>query len=426
MGLKARLSHLAKTGEVPVFAVVGSGYRSQIHRLRLMEGINIVATPRHAAVLLVAGSLSGDAAESVIRVHDQMAGPRVTVSWGPQETTVVPVQAHTSGDAAEIAALIREQFHDVLTGAIPPEAPLLPDVDPVEWRGVGPYGHGGTGMTGGTPYGRPLPLRAPDRDGLELDELPITIGPWFVGFPPSLALRVSLQGDVAQAVEVASRNLVATDPDGVFALALREPTPIRDLEMARARHHLEWIADALLVAGVDRLAARADRLAASINPGDTAAIERLMTAARRSLLRPMALRKVGILPSDMDLAGLGPIARATGIRDDRRTSEQSYIDIGFRPVTTTTGDAWARFVQRTAEAAQAVELAGRADERRAFGNGEVEAPDGVHRVGGPSPADTLLATLDTVLAGMEWGDLVTTVHSLDIDMESVTVGSPAA
>jgi len=425
VGLRSQLAHLAKTGEAPVFVVVGGGYRSAIHQLRLAEGIRIVSSPRHAAVLLIAGALTETATESVVRIHDQMAGPRVSVGWGHPEPTVVPVTATATGDVTDVTSVIRRQFHDVVTGAIPPERPLLPDVDPVEWRGVGPYGHGGTGMTGGTPYGRPLALRAPDRDGLELDQLPVTVGPWFAGFPPGLALRVSLQGDVAQAVEVVATDLVSPGPPEVFAQALHEPMLIRDLEMARARHHVEWIADALLIAGVDRLAVRACRLATTIRPGDVRSVERLMKGAARSLLRPMALRGIGVLPSDVEVAGLGPVARAVGVRDDRRSAEQGYRDIDFHPVTHDTGDAWARFSQRAAEAAQAVDLAGRAGERRAFGSGEVEAPDGLHRIGEPNPADITISMLDTVLSGMEWGDLVTTVQSLDIDMESVSVGKPA-
>ena len=425
MGLRDRLAHLAKTGDVPVFVVVGGGYRSRVHQLRLVEGIRIVTTPRHAAVLLIAGSLTDDAAETVRHVHDQMAGPRVTVAWGHPEPPVVPVHTTVHGDVTEVAATIRRLFSDVLTGVITPEQPLLPNVDAVEWRGAGPYGHGGTGMTGGTPYGRPLALRAPARDNLELDQLPVTIGPWFTGFPPGLALRVSLQGDVAQTVEVSTMNVVEAGPDGVFARALREPTPIRDLEMARARHHLEWMAGTLEIAGVDRLAVRANRIAGMIGPGDVYPVERLIKAVRRSLLRLMTLRNVGVLPGELDLTGLGPVARATGMADDRRGEEPGYRDLGFEPVTHSGGDAWARFSQRASEAVQALDLAGRADDARAFGHGEVEAPDGLRRVDDPHPANRLIAMLGTVLIGSEWGDLVTTVQSLDIDMETVSVGMPA-
>ncbi len=422
--MKTRLAHLAKTGDVPVFAVVGGGYRSAMHRLRIAEGIQVVASPRHAAVLLLAGTLTEAATETVSHVHDQMAGPRATVGWGHSDPPAVPLAMNVAGDVAEVVATIRQVFHDVLTGAIPPEPPLLPNVDAVEWRGVGPYGHGGAGMTGGTPYGRPLPLRAPDRDNLELDQLPVTIGPWFAGFPSGLALRVSLQGDVAQVIEVNTTSFVPTGSGGVFERALHEPTLIRDVEMARARHHLEWMADTLLISGVDRLALKADRLAATIESGDVEPVKRLMTSVRRSLLRHMTLRGVGVLPADVDLAGLGPVARATGMPDDRRAAEDGYDDLGFRPVTRDDGDAWGRFMVRAEEAVQAVDLAGRAGNRIAFGNGEVEAPDGLYRVGESRPSDRFVSMLETILVGAEWGDLVATVQSLDIDMESVSVGKP--
>ena len=131
MGLRSRLAHLATTAEAPVFAVIGGGYRSEMHSLRLAEGIRIVATPRHASVLLIAGALNAAAEESVRHVHDQMAGPRTTVAWGHAEPTVVPVAVNVAGGVADISAVIRRQFHEVVTGAIHPEPPLLPDFDPV-------------------------------------------------------------------------------------------------------------------------------------------------------------------------------------------------------------------------------------------------------------------------------------------------------
>lgn len=414
------LSNLAKTSDVPVFAVAGGGYRSAIHRLRVADGINIVASPRHAAVLLIAGEFTDSATESVRRVHDQMAGPRQTVSWGSTPTSIVPTATHVDGDVSTVATVIKKQFSDVVTGVIPAEPPVLGNVDPVEWRGVGPYGHGGAGMTGGTPYGRPLALRAPSRDALELDQLPVVIGPWFAGYPPGLSLRISLQGDVAQTIEVVPTNPIGRPSNDIFDQALYEPVGIRELEMARARHLIEWMADTFAIAGVDRLAVRADRLAASISPGDSRPIERLKAAARRALLRPMAMRSAGGLPDDLDISMLGPTARASGVSSDRRTREQRYSEIDFHVVTRSRGDAWARFEQRADEAAQAVELAERAGDRRAFGNGEVEAPDGLRTTRGPSAADTSISMLDSLLSGMEWGDLVTVVHSLDIDMATVT------
>ncbi|MFV1961861.1 MAG: hypothetical protein ACC658_08505, partial [Acidimicrobiia bacterium] len=244
-------------------------------------------------------------------------------------------------------------------------------------------------------------------------------------FPAGLSLRAPLQGDVAQEVEVVSANPIAAGSRSIFDQALHEPMPIRNLEMARARHLLEWMADAFAIAGVDRLALRADRLAATIEPGETASVERLMASARRSLLRPMAMRTVGKLPKDVDISNLGPVARAAGVPDDRRTLEQGYREIDFQVVTRSGGDAWARFEQRADEAAQAVRLADRSGDRKAFGDGEVEAPDGLRGISGPSPADMSISMLEALLTGMEWGDLVTVVHSLDVDMETVSVGNTA-
>lgn len=51
---------------------------------------------------------------------------------------------------------------------------------------------------GGHPYGRPLAGRAPGRDGLEFDQLPLRVGPFFPHFPPGLVLHVELQGDAIQ------------------------------------------------------------------------------------------------------------------------------------------------------------------------------------------------------------------------------------
>ncbi len=374
--------------------------------------------------MVVAGSFTPDAATSIGHVHDQMAGPRVTIGWQHPEPAVVPVHHNVDGGPDVLAEAIQRAFREVLEGEIPPETPLLPDVDPVEWRGVGPYGHGGTGMTGGTPYGRPLALRAPARDRLELDQLPVTVGPWFSAFPPGLAIRVSLQGDVAQTIEVDRTALVAPGPPDVFARALREPISIRDLETARARRHLQWAAEAFALSGVERLARRADRLAASVGPGDSRAVHRLLRSARRSLVRSMTYRHVGVLPDDLDLAGLGPVERASGTPKDRRSEEPAYRDIGFAPIAGTGGDAWERLSQRIAEAAQALDLAAAAGDRTAFGDGVVEAPDGLHHLDGPRPADRLVEMLETVLEGMEWGDLVSVLHSFDIDVESLSVDRP--
>ena len=100
-----------------------------------------------------------------------------------------------------IAALAGELF----TGGRPSETHRLADRPPHPWRGLGDHGQGGAGMMGGTPYGRPMAMTGDDlRDGLALDRLAFTVGPFFPHLPPGLVLRLVLQGDVVQEAEVVS------------------------------------------------------------------------------------------------------------------------------------------------------------------------------------------------------------------------------
>src|SRR3546814_12868181 len=95
---------------------------------------------------------------------------------------------------------VRSVAVELIIGGRPSEPAALTDVEPAVWRGVGPYGQGGTGMTGGVPYGRPLPGWAEDRDGLKHDQLQLRLGPAYPGLPPGLVLDLPLQGDIPQAV----------------------------------------------------------------------------------------------------------------------------------------------------------------------------------------------------------------------------------
>src|SRR3546814_17035378 len=88
------------------------------------------------------------------------------------------------------AMAVRRVAVELIIGGRPSEPAALTDVEPAVWRGVGPYGQGGTGMTGGVPYGRPLPGWAEDRDGLKLDQLQLRLGPAYPGLPPGLVLEI--------------------------------------------------------------------------------------------------------------------------------------------------------------------------------------------------------------------------------------------
>lgn len=318
------------------------------------------------------------------------------------------------GEDTLVAALV-EVHRRVLVGEFPIEPPVLPDRDPVEWRGVGPYGQGGKGMTGGTPYGRPLAERAPDRDGLELDQLIVTVGPWLPTFPPGLVLEVKLAGDVIREVETGPSPLVGVaPPPDIFRRALAEPVFMADLEMARSRHHLRRLAEALRVQNLEALAFRALRLATSLRPEDREAVQDLGRRIERCRLYRWVLEGVGVVDPGQ-VVGLGPVARATGIADDARVDDPAYRDLGFEALTLQGGDAATRWRQRLNETIQALDLATRAGDRMTGGRGVVESPRGRLALGEPNPAIRLLGLVPSTLSGLEWGDAVSTLLSLDLD-----------
>lgn len=428
MGLRSVLAGLAGQAPARVFPVVGSGARDSVDRLRSDPRLCFVDSPRAASLLLVAGDLPEPLRRPAQSVHDEIPHPRATVWWplsgsGPVQSSfpgalVVREHEDVGGALARVQAAL-------LDGRHAPDPDLLPDVDPAPWRGVGPYGQGGKGMTGGVPYGRPLAERAPDRDGLELDQLQVAIGPFFPPFPPGLVLDLKLQGDVIQAATVdgnafaGSGRAAGMAPHALspFVLALTRPVPIAELELARARHHLLWLGHALRVHGLYALGRRAYRLAWHIQPDHAGPVAAFGRCLERTRFLSWATAGVGVT----DAASLapvapGPVSRAAGIAQDARLLDPAYAVLGFTPVIQHEGDARARWRQRLAEAVQALELAARVAGRSTTPVGRVEAPRGT-LTPDASPAAGLLALLPQLLTGLEWGDAVTTLVSLDLDLE---------
>ena len=423
MGLSETLGRLAANGPVPVFAVGGGGAREAVQDLRLRSELRLLDAPSPAAILIIAGAIPEALAGPLARVHDTMAHPRATILWsvGGSRPALPDVSDPVLVESDPVAAAIAT-YRDLVTGRRPSEPPILPDVDPVPWRGVGPYGQGGGGMTGGTPYGRPMAELGPDRDGLRLDVLPVTVGPLFPGVPFGLVLDVLFAGDLVLEATVAGRAADAAGPfarPGLrpFLRALGEPVPIIELEVARAREHLRWLADALIAHGLAALGIRALRLSRHVGPGDAVAVRRLARLLGWTQVTRWSTRGVGRLDS-ADLAGLGvgPVARASGIAEDVRLDDPVYRDLGFEPILARRGDAAARWTVRLAEAAQSLDLAARAGDRRSTVLGRVESPRG-RLEPGSAPSARLLALVPATLAETEWGDAVATLVSLDLDLE---------
>lgn len=409
-----------------VFAVAGGGAREQVQDLRLDVQLHLVDSPRAATILLVAGAIPDELAEALARLHDSIPHPRCTVWWplgAPSGAWLGNFPHHVALEDQVTGRLTAIQ-REVLSGQRPSEPPILPDVDAAPWRGVGPFGQGGTGMTGGTPYGRPMAELGPDRDGLRLDVLPLAVGPFFPRFPAGLVLDAKLAGDILVEVAVRANPFAAISARGSgraglspFLRALTEPVSLAELELARARAHLRWVADALAACELAALGLRVLRLAAAIRPGDSEPVESLARVLGWTQALGWSTRGVGrIEAAALEGLGAGPVARASGLPNDLRAQDPIYSSLGFEPIVQAEGDAAARWRQRLAEATQSLELAGRAGELRTTPTGSVESPRGLLEPTG-GPAARLLPLIPDLLGGMEWGDAVTTLISLDLDLE---------
>ena len=129
--------------------------------------------------------------------------------------------------------------------------------------------------------------------------------------------------------------------------------------------------------------------------------------------------------------GLGPVARAAGVPEDARSDDPAYRALDFAPIVQSDaaglGDARARWRQRIAETVQSLELAGRAGDRCTGGAGgsAIERPRGPisASASAETPTGVLLSVLPVLLAGLEWGDAVTTIVSLDLDLRESAVGA---
>lgn len=421
------LRRFAATAPVPVYVIAGGGACDAVDRLRLRPDLRLELSPRAANVLLVVGQpMSGQGAE-ILRAHDQMSLPRATVWWAGRADGTPPlpdcVVVPPGADVEAVASVLRDVGTALLTGARPSSAPVLVDAPPNPWRGVGPYAQGGKGMTGGTPYGRPLAGRAKDRDGLELDQLVVQIGPAFPVLPAGLGLTVRLQGDVVQAVEVdAVEATPPADPvlgprvDAPFRAALAGPVPLAELEQTRARHHLRAVARTLRLLGAAGPADRVLRLAFRA-PLPVAPVARLSDRLAAGWALRWACGGVGVLAAEtVGGRDLGWLARASGAAEDARDGDPVYLRLGFAVLTQNRGDAHARIVQHAREAEQSLRLAAAARDERWTGD-VVEGLHGPLRVGDPFGGARALPLLPELLAGLDWPDAVVAAASLGIDLD---------
>ena len=227
-------------------------------------------------------------------------------------------------------------------------------------------------------------------DGLPMEWIDAPFGPFFPGLPGGLLLTLTLDGDTvagsdarslaespdplphtpmnsAQFVEI----MAGTDPlspvayrllacralenaAGVEVLAETGRARIGALERERVASHLGWLALFGQQTGFDWLERHATSLQLDIRYADLKrvmalkpSIQSLINRLQRTPLLKSRTAGIGRLMPDTALRG--PVARATGISDDARSTDETFTTMGFRSVKRKEGDAFARLHVRLDE-----------------------------------------------------------------------------
>ncbi len=303
--------------------------------------------------------------------------------------------------------------------------------------------HQGEGDDGGGGHDMMAIVGEPSADGLVMEDLELTHGPFGTVLPGGLELGVRLDGDVVAECRVRARlrngdpreesTTGPVPPDLLAHAAWRaaidraqgRPADLRAVERERALSHVAWLRAFARALGDDRLAAAAAAAIGALRTGTPEAGERL------AALEPLLVRRTvrgrlagrGVLDAAaVEAHGLqGPIARAAGLAADARTADPAYRALGFTPATGEDGDALARARVRLSEARDALALADRLP----------AAAEGPHPVEGPRgpllaarlPAGWVLAARGAeearraggeLVVGLEWGAALVVLGSLDL------------
>lgn len=250
----------------------GTAARVAAERLIREQGWQAAMSPAEANILVVAGG-GHEFEPYVARVWRSMPAPRVRVDLGEGAGVEEELRAgvrllHDTEEQRRQAQPTNETHH----------TPTEHDGHAAMSHDTGHMGHdhhhmGGMEMPGGVP----MADRAPDRDGLMLDQLHVPLGPALPLWPAGLTVHTRLQGDVIQEATV---EILGADHTSYWA-----PHPLA--------RRLDSCARLLAVAGWADAATNAQRLRDEALAGETPPLGRWASRVRRSRTLRWLLAGVG-------------------------------------------------------------------------------------------------------------------------------------
>jgi hypothetical protein len=291
----------------------GGGIRVAAERVLRERGWDLASTPAEADLLVVCGVPDAALAAAVERVWSAFPTPRARASvhvatdviaeldrararlddmeWQRRDLATRSRAAQADrvegGDAEDVH---HDQHHGEQAGGH--HGPSAADGGHA--TGDHPMGgHDAHMMHGGDVAGLRMADRAPDRDGLALDQLHVPLGPALHDWPAGLVVRVALQGDVVQSAEV--QVVGEAHPDGSSWVGMPAAAAALD-SMARLLSVCGW--------GTATRSARRLRDELLTDAVDDAELGRLLRRLRRSRTLRWATDDVGRLDvAQCDLAG---------------------------------------------------------------------------------------------------------------------------
>ena len=279
-------------------------------------------------------------------------------------------------------------------------------MDPMDHQGHGGHmdhmGHDMHAM--GEVAGLPMAERADDRDELRLDQLHVPFGPGLSDWPAGLVLRLTLQGDVVQGVQVdhlsvASGHRPPFWDEPWLRAAHGEEVTRGDAVRRRCAAHLDSAGRLLAVVGWDDVAVRCRRLRDELLSGASregigGGLRRTVQRVGRSRALRWSIAGLGELPADR--------ARAAGVTG---------------PALVADGDACDRLLMWLSEVERGLEGL---DDTRPLAPDDRTGPRG--RLDGPRPpSQALLDVLPELLTGAEFACARIIVASLDPDLDELAL-----